>query len=139
MKNLVSKGKRSNNVAHPKQGKSARPPERTSSSADHTTDLNSSAPSTIQVSPVNPVNLPTKIRSKRKMDAQKPAIGKDMKSSNITKGKTSAPVMLFHDRALNLKVTLFTSAIPLELLFIYYCYYYYFFHLCIFCMTGKAL
>lgn len=103
VKNLVSKGKRSNNVAHPKQGKSARPPERTSSSADHTTDLNSSAPSTIQVSPVNPVNLPTKIRSKRKMDAQKPAIGKDMKSSNITKGKTSAPVMLFHDRALNLK------------------------------------
>ncbi|XP_022740959.1 protein ALWAYS EARLY 3-like isoform X2 [Durio zibethinus] len=104
VKNLQSKGKRSNNVAHSKQGKSVRPPEHTSSSTDHGRDLKNSAPSTIQVSSVNQVNLPTKVRSKRKMNAQKPVIGKDIKSSdNIVKGKFSVPVMLFHDRALNLK------------------------------------
>ncbi|XP_039061241.1 protein ALWAYS EARLY 3-like, partial [Hibiscus syriacus] len=103
-KNLLSKGKRSNNIGHPKQGKPLRPPEHASSSSDKGRDLNNSAPSTIQVSSVNQVNLPTKVRSKRKMDAQKPAIRKDIQSSdNIVKGKTSVPVTLFHDRALNLK------------------------------------
>ncbi|XVF38683.1 hypothetical protein REPUB_Repub20aG0123000 [Reevesia pubescens] len=103
VKNLPSKGKRSNSVAHPKQGKSVRPPERMSSSTDYGRDLNNSAPSTIQVSSVNQVNLPTKVRSKRKMDARKPAIGKDIKPSDSTiKGKFSVPV-IFHDRALNLK------------------------------------
>ncbi|KAK8623864.1 hypothetical protein V6N13_065226 [Hibiscus sabdariffa] len=57
-----------------------------------------------EVSSVNQVSLPTKVRSKRKMDAQKPAIRKDIKSSdNFVKGKTNVPVNLFHDRALNLK------------------------------------
>ncbi|XVF28360.1 hypothetical protein REPUB_Repub15cG0023000 [Reevesia pubescens] len=102
VKNLLSKS--SNNVAHPKQVKSVRPPEHTSSSTDHRRDLNNSAPSTIQVSSVNQVNLPTKVRSKRKMDAHKPTIGKDLKSSdNIIKGKSSVPAMLFQDRVLNLK------------------------------------
>ncbi|XP_022722421.1 protein ALWAYS EARLY 3-like isoform X3 [Durio zibethinus] len=145
VKNLVSKGKRSNNVAHtkqgksvrpsecmsssniahpkqgksvrtpertsasnvghPKQGKSVRPPERTSSSTDHGRDLNTSAPSTIQVSSIHQVNL-LKSRVKRKMDAQRPAIGKDIKPSDIVKGKFSVPAMLFHDRALNLKAKL---------------------------------
>ncbi|KAL4311611.1 hypothetical protein GQ457_01G030910 [Hibiscus cannabinus] len=104
VKNLLSKGKRSNNIGHPKQGKSLRPPEHASSSTDQGRDLNNSALSTIQVSSVNQVNLPTKVRSKRKMDAQKPAIRKDIKSSdNFVKGKTNVPVTLFHDRALNLK------------------------------------
>ena len=95
-----------------------RPPEHMSSSTDHGRDLNNSAPSTIQVSSVNQVNLPTKVRSKRKMDAQKPAIGKDIKSSdNIVKGKFSVPVMLFHDRALNQKVTPFTLTITVKLTF----------------------
>ncbi|XWS14047.1 hypothetical protein CRYUN_Cryun36dG0090200 [Craigia yunnanensis] len=103
VKNLVSKGKRSNYVALPKQGKSVRPPEHMSSSTDHRRDSNNSAPSTIHISSVNQVNLPTKVRSKRKMDTQKPAIGKDIKSYDIIKGKFSVPVTLFHDRALNLK------------------------------------
>ncbi|KAE8726364.1 Always early, putative isoform 3 [Hibiscus syriacus] len=104
IENLLSKGKRSNNIGHPKQGKSLRPPEHASSSTNKGRDLNNSAPSTIQVSSVNQVNLPTKVRSKRKMDAQKPAIRKDIQSSdNIVKGKTSVQVTLFHDRALNLK------------------------------------
>ncbi|XVE65643.1 hypothetical protein DITRI_Ditri08aG0016500 [Diplodiscus trichospermus] len=104
VKNLLNKGKRSNNAVPPKQGKSVRTPERTSSSTDHGRDLNNSASSTIQVSSVNQVNLPTKVRSKRKMDAQKPAIGKDVKSSdNTVKGKFSVPVMLSNDRALTLK------------------------------------
>ncbi|GMI64104.1 ARABIDOPSIS THALIANA ALWAYS EARLY 3, ALWAYS EARLY 3 [Hibiscus trionum] len=107
VKNLPSKGKRSNNIGHPKQGKSMRPPEHASSSTGQGRDMNNSAPSTIQVSSVNQVNLPTKVRSKRKMDAQKPAIRKDIKSfDNIVKGKISVPVTSFHDRAPNLKVKL---------------------------------
>lgn len=87
-----------------------RPPEHASSSPDQGRDMNNSAPSTIQVSSVNQVNLPTKIRSKRKIDVRKPAIRKGIKSSdNIVKGKISRPVTLFHDGALDLKVTLFTS------------------------------
>ncbi|KAE8677621.1 Always early, putative isoform 3 [Hibiscus syriacus] len=85
VKNLLSKGKRSNNIGHPKQGKSLRPPEHASSSTDKVWGLNSSGPSTIHVSSVNQVNLPTKVRSKRKMDAQKPAIRKDIQSDNIEK------------------------------------------------------
>ncbi|KAA3485308.1 protein ALWAYS EARLY 3 isoform X2 [Gossypium australe] len=104
VKNLLSKGKQSNNVGHPKQGKFVRPPEHASSSTDQGRDLNNSAPSTIQVSSVNQVNLPTKIRSKRKTDVRKPAIRKGMKSSdNIVKGKISGPVTLFHDGVLDLK------------------------------------
>ncbi|PPR81368.1 hypothetical protein GOBAR_AA39342 [Gossypium barbadense] len=86
------------------QGKFVRPPEHASSSTDQGRDLNNSAPSTIQVSSVNQVNLPTKIRSKRKTDVRKPAIRKGIKSSdNIVKGKISGPVTLFHDGALDLK------------------------------------
>ncbi|MBA0681579.1 hypothetical protein Goari_023375, partial [Gossypium aridum] len=104
VKNLPSKGKQSNNVGHPKQGKFVRPPEHASSSTDQGRDLNNSAPSTIQVSSVNQVNLPTKIRSKRKTDVREPAIRKGIKSSdNIVKGKISGPVTLFHDGALDLK------------------------------------
>ncbi|XP_052881896.1 protein ALWAYS EARLY 3 isoform X3 [Gossypium arboreum] len=104
VKNLLSKGKQSNNFVHPKQGKFVRPPEHASSSTDQGRDLNNSAPSTIQVSSVNQVNLPTKIRSKRKTDVRKPAIRKGIKSSdNIVKGKISGPVTLFHDGALDLK------------------------------------
>ncbi|MBA0647714.1 hypothetical protein Goklo_015550, partial [Gossypium klotzschianum] len=104
VKNLLSKGKQSNNVGHPKQGKFVRPPEHASSSTDQGRDLNNSAPSTIQVSSVNQVNLPTKIRSKRKTDVREPAIRKGIKSSdNIVKGKISGPVTLFHDGALDLK------------------------------------
>ncbi|KAK6254539.1 hypothetical protein SCA6_015844 [Theobroma cacao] len=115
VKNFPSKGKRSNNVAHSKQGKSVRPPEHRSSSTDHGRDLNNSTPSTIQVSPVNQVNLPTKVRSKRKIDAQKQVIGKDIKSSDgIVKGKFSVPVSLFHDRALNLKEKLCNFLCPYQ-------------------------
>ncbi|OMO53706.1 hypothetical protein CCACVL1_28433 [Corchorus capsularis] len=104
MKNLMSKGKRSSNVAHPKQGKSLRTPERTSSSTDHGKDSNNPAPSSMQVASSNQVNLPTRVRSKRKMDAVKPVTGKDTKSTDsIVKGKSSVPVTLFHDRAHNLK------------------------------------
>ncbi|TYH82554.1 hypothetical protein ES332_D02G069500v1 [Gossypium tomentosum] len=104
VKNLLSKGKLSNNVGHPKQGKFVRPPEHASSSTDQGRDLNNSAPSTIQVSSVNQVNLPTKIRSKRKTDVREPAIRKGTKSSdNVVKGKISGPVTLFHDGALDLK------------------------------------
>ncbi|GMJ02051.1 ARABIDOPSIS THALIANA ALWAYS EARLY 3, ALWAYS EARLY 3 [Hibiscus trionum] len=104
VKNLLSKGKRSNNIGHPKQGKSLRPPEHASSSTDQGRDLNNSALSTIQVSSANQVDLPTKVTSKRKMDARKPAIRKDIKSSyNTVKGKIRKPVKLFRNRALSLK------------------------------------
>ncbi|GKU85492.1 hypothetical protein SLEP1_g162 [Rubroshorea leprosula] len=102
VKKPVSKGKRSHNAAYPKQEKLVRPPERASSSNDQGSELNNLTPSTILV-PVNKVNLPTKVRSKRKIDAQKIVIEKDIKSEDIVNGKSNIPSPSLHEKSLNLK------------------------------------
>lgn len=102
MKKPVSKGKRSHNAAYPKQEKLVRPPGRASSSSDQGRELNNLASSTILI-PANQVNLPTKVRSKRKIDSQKVVMEKDIKSEDIVNGKSNVPSPC-HEKSLNLKV-----------------------------------
>ncbi|GLT63803.1 hypothetical protein SLA2020_363380 [Shorea laevis] len=102
VKKLVSKGKRSHSAAHPKQGKFVRPPERANLSTDQRREMNDSAPSTIEV-PIKQVNLPTKIRSKRKTDAQKLVTKKNVKSEDILNGKSNVPIPSLHEKSVNLK------------------------------------
>lgn len=80
--------------------------EHTSSSNDHGRESNDSGPSTIQVLSANQFNLPTKVRSRRKINAPKLLIEKDIKSSeNIINGQSNIAMPSFHDRALNRKVS----------------------------------
>lgn len=107
----MSKGKRTHAAAHPKQGKLVKPLER-SSSTEHGKDWKDLSPSTTHVRPTNHVNLPTKVRSRRKMDLRKPLIVKDAKSSDdklnyfedISNAQSSRLVSSFHDRILKRKV-----------------------------------
>ncbi|KAH7573585.1 hypothetical protein JRO89_XS03G0176700 [Xanthoceras sorbifolium] len=110
LKKFVSKGKRSHGAAHPKQGKLVKPPER-SSSTDHGKEWNGSSPLTAHVLPTNHINLPTKVRSRRKMDTRKPLIEKDTKSSedmlkfseDILNAQSCRLIPSFHDRIPKLK------------------------------------
>ncbi|KAK3189776.1 hypothetical protein Dsin_029337 [Dipteronia sinensis] len=81
LKKFVSKGKRTHGAAHPKQGKLVKPSQH-SSTTDHGKEWNDSSPSTVHVLPTNHVNLPTKVRSRRKMDTRKALVEKDTKSSD---------------------------------------------------------
>ena len=107
----MSKGKRTHGAAHPKQGKLVKPSEH-SSSTDHGKEWNDSSPSTVHVLPTNHVNLPTKVRSRRKMDTRKPLIEKNTKSSDdmlkfsedIINAQSRRLIPSFHDRMLILKV-----------------------------------
>ncbi|KAK9289126.1 hypothetical protein L1049_017599 [Liquidambar formosana] len=105
MKRPVSKGKRSpHNGAHTKQGKSVKPSERSSSSTDHRREGNDSAISTVHVPSANQLKLPTKVRSRRKMDIQKPLNQKDVKTVESTvKDQPKVPIPSLHERALDLK------------------------------------
>ncbi|XP_058209241.1 protein ALWAYS EARLY 3 isoform X2 [Rhododendron vialii] len=81
-KKVMSKGKRSgNNSSQKKQGKSVRQPE-LSSSTDLRGEKDDSSQSLVQVPVTNQVNLPTKVRSRRKMELQKPQNVKDLKFSD---------------------------------------------------------
>lgn len=104
VKKIFGKGKRSHNAPHPKQGKLVRPLEGVSINADQGREKVSS-PSTAKVS-VNRVNLPTKVRSKRKIDAQKPVLEKDIKSENTVNRKSDALVPTLHQKSVNLKENL---------------------------------
>ncbi|KAK4855475.1 hypothetical protein QYF36_007763 [Acer negundo] len=110
LKKFVSKGKRTHGAAHPKQGKLVKPSEH-SSSTDHGKEWNDSSPSTVHVLPTNHVNLPTKVRSRRKMDTRKPLIEKDTRSSDdmlkfsedIINAQSRRLIPSFRDRMLILK------------------------------------
>lgn len=92
-------------MSHLKNAKSVRTPERSSSTADHVKEENDSPPSTMQVQSMNQVNLPTKVRSKRKMDIPKPLIQKDQKhSENIAKDQSNTLVPTLYDSTLSSKV-----------------------------------
>ncbi|KAF9678015.1 hypothetical protein SADUNF_Sadunf08G0167900 [Salix dunnii] len=102
--NFVSKGKRSQYAACSKQGKLMKPAERTSSSNNHGKELNNSAPTTIQVLSASQFNLPTKVRSSRKLNTPKILVERDSKSSeNIVNSQSNTLIPSFQDRALGLK------------------------------------
>ena len=100
----MSKGKRSSHGAsQPKQGKLVKPPERCSSSTEPRREENHLVVPA-QVSSANQVHLPTRVRSKRKMDAQKSSFQKDMRfAENYVNDQpmVSIPVV---DRARTVKV-----------------------------------
>ncbi|XP_059445242.1 protein ALWAYS EARLY 3 isoform X2 [Corylus avellana] len=101
----LSKGKRSShNATQPKPGKMVKPTEHTSSSTDLRREGNDSALSTLQVSSADQVKLPTKVRSRRKMDVQKLLIQNDSKSSeSIFNEHPKIPIPSPDDRAVSLK------------------------------------
>ncbi|KAJ4850219.1 hypothetical protein Tsubulata_049839 [Turnera subulata] len=99
-----AKGKRSHDSAHAKQGKLMKPAEYTASSNDHGRESNDSAPSAVQVLSASQFNLPTKVRSRRKINTPKPLLEKDTKTAeNNFIGQSNISIPSFHDRALNLK------------------------------------
>lgn len=102
----LSKGKRSShNTTQSKAGKMVKPTEHTSSSTDLGRERNDSALSTLQVSSADQVKPPTKVRSRRKMDVQKPVLQNDSKSSgNMLNEHPNIPSPSLHERALALKV-----------------------------------
>lgn len=79
-----------------------KPTEHTSSSTDLRREGNDSALSTLQFSSADQVKLPTKVRSRRKMDVQKPLIQNDSKYSESILNEH--PIPSPDDRALILKV-----------------------------------
>ncbi|XP_030974090.1 protein ALWAYS EARLY 3 isoform X1 [Quercus lobata] len=101
----VNKGRRSShNSAQAKQGRVVKPKERTPLSTDLRGEGNDSALPTVQVTSADQVNLPTKARSRRKVDLQKPVIQNDSKSSeNILNDHPSIQILSSHDRVLSLK------------------------------------
>ena len=103
---LVNKGRRSShNSAQAKQGRVVKSKERTPLSTDLRGEGNDSALPTVQVTSADQVNLPTKARSRRKVDLQKPVIQNDSKSSeSILNDHPSIQILSSHDRVLSLKV-----------------------------------
>ncbi|XP_062175130.1 protein ALWAYS EARLY 3 isoform X2 [Alnus glutinosa] len=101
----LSKGKRSShNASQPKPGKMVKPTEHISSSTDRRREGKDSTLSTLKVSSADQFKLPTKVRSRRKMDVQKPLIQNDSKSSeSILNEHPNIPIPSTDDRALSLK------------------------------------
>ncbi|KAH6832949.1 DNA binding protein [Perilla frutescens var. hirtella] len=78
-----------------------------SSSADLRKEASDSVQSAVQVPVVNQVNLPTKVRSRRKMNLKKPQIHKDPGLlNNISNDQSDLPIASVHSRALNSKENL---------------------------------
>ncbi|KAF2310984.1 hypothetical protein GH714_018913 [Hevea brasiliensis] len=99
---IMNKAKCSHDSACQKQGKLMKPPEFASN--DHGRESNDSAPSSIQVLSSNQFNLPTKVRSRRKINTPKPLVDKDTTSSeNIVNGQYNIAIPSFNDNVLNLK------------------------------------
>ncbi|OIS96765.1 PREDICTED: protein ALWAYS EARLY 3 [Nicotiana attenuata] len=98
-KKSTNKGKRSYQSASPKLIKDQEP----SSCADPRTERSDSAQSTAEIPVANQVNLPTKVRSRRKMDLKKPQRQKDLKIPDKSLDDTSASFTALHDRAFSLK------------------------------------
>ncbi|KAH7842107.1 hypothetical protein Vadar_001558 [Vaccinium darrowii] len=104
-KKVMSKGKRSgNNSSQKKQGKSVRHPE-LSSSTDLRGEKDDSSQSLVQVPETNQVNLPTKVRSRRKMELQKPQNVKDSKFSDkfLDGHRSNIPISSVQDGSLILR------------------------------------
>lgn len=101
----LTKGKRpSHNAMQSKPGKMVKPTELTSSSTDLGREGNESALSALQVSAADQVKLPTKVRSRRKMDVQKPLTQNISKSSEgVLNEHPSIPIPSPSDGALSLK------------------------------------
>ncbi|KAK9136957.1 hypothetical protein Sjap_007551 [Stephania japonica] len=98
-KKSTSKLKRAGQMASlPRQGKSVKPPERSSPISDPVNIGGGSA--AIQFSRADRVSLPTRVRSRRKMDLQKALISKELKS---TESMGNDPPYSFHVRTLALK------------------------------------
>ncbi|XP_011044502.1 PREDICTED: protein ALWAYS EARLY 3-like isoform X1 [Populus euphratica] len=102
--NFVSKGKCLQDAPYLKEGKLMKPAERTSSSNNHGRELNDSAPTTTRVLSSNQFNLPTKVRSSRKLNTPKLLIERDSKSSeNIVNSQSNTVIPSFQDRVPGLK------------------------------------
>ncbi|XP_077241603.1 protein ALWAYS EARLY 3-like [Tasmannia lanceolata] len=85
------------------QGKPVRPPER-SFSADLGRRGNDLAESTVEASTINQINLPTKLRSRRKMDLQKALDWKELRpSENLGNERPNRYSHSIHDREVDLK------------------------------------
>ncbi|MCE0481941.1 hypothetical protein HAX54_040154 [Datura stramonium] len=98
-KKSTNKGKRSYQSVSPKLIKD----QEHSSCADPRTERSDSAQSTAQIPVENQVNLPTKVRSRRKMDLKKPQRQKDLKIPDKSLDDTSASFTALRDKAFNLK------------------------------------
>lgn len=99
-----NKGKHVSQIGSlPKQGKSVGLLECTSSTYQGRTGVNL-AVSTVQVSPINQVNLPTKLRSRRKMDIPKVLKQKHLRSSESAGNEQPDRYSLsLHNRAVDFK------------------------------------
>ncbi|KAK9161497.1 hypothetical protein Syun_007838 [Stephania yunnanensis] len=98
-KKSAGKLKRGGQVASlPRQGKSVKPTERSSPASDSVNIGGGSA--AIQFSRADRVSLPTRVRSRRKMDLQKALISKELKSTDSV---GNDPPYSFHVRTLALK------------------------------------
>ncbi|XP_057485696.1 protein ALWAYS EARLY 3-like isoform X1 [Actinidia eriantha] len=104
-KKILNKGKRSSySTLQQKQGKSVGHLEHSASSTNPREGKDDSALSTVQIPIANQVNLPTKVRSRRKMELHKPQNLKDFKISNkFSNHHYNLPIPSVHDGALNLK------------------------------------
>ncbi|ESR32866.1 hypothetical protein CICLE_v10004186mg [Citrus x clementina] len=102
LKKFISKGKRSLSASQSKHGKLVKPPEHTSST-DHEKEGNNSASSTALVRTANQVNLPTKVRSRRKMNRRKLLIERDKMSSEDILNDHNRTNSSFFDRAIKQK------------------------------------
>ncbi|KAL3812853.1 hypothetical protein ACJIZ3_014121 [Penstemon smallii] len=99
-KKLVTKSKKSSQSSLPKLMKISE----NSSSADLRKEGSDSAHSAVDVPVANPVNLPTKGRSKRKMDLKQPEVQKDLKfPDKILSDQMNLPFASLPDRALSFK------------------------------------
>ncbi|XP_060197837.1 protein ALWAYS EARLY 3-like [Lycium barbarum] len=98
-KKSTNKGKRSYQCMSPKLIKD----QEHSSCADPRTERSDSAQSTAQIPVENHVNLPTKVRSRRKMDLKKPQRQKDLKISDRSLDDTSASFTALRNKAFSLK------------------------------------
>ncbi|KAL0388759.1 UNVERIFIED_CONTAM: protein ALWAYS EARLY 3 [Sesamum radiatum] len=99
-KKLTNKTKKSAQSSSPKLMKISE----NSSSADLRKEGSDSAQSAIQVPVANQVNLPTKVRSRRKMNLKKPQIQKYLKfPDKISDDQSNLPFGSLHNTAFNLK------------------------------------
>ncbi|XP_015573347.1 protein ALWAYS EARLY 3 isoform X2 [Ricinus communis] len=100
---LISKGKSSHDTGYQKQGRPVKPSE-LNSSTDHGRESNDSAPSSIPVLSSKQFNLPTKVRSRRKINTPKPLLDKDNQSSeDIVNGQYKIAIPSIKDSAVSLK------------------------------------
>ncbi|KAF5752213.1 hypothetical protein HS088_TW01G00121 [Tripterygium wilfordii] len=96
--------KHSHGATHSRQGRVGKSLELISLGAHHGKEQNNTPPSTKEFPSSNQVYLPTKVRSRRKIDASKPLIEKETKpSENIVYCQSFINIPSSHDRAVNLK------------------------------------